>query len=148
MKFIKKIFQKSPTFFQFIKFATVGVLNTAIDFGILNLLMWGSGIYKGSWIFLFNTLSFSVAAANSYFFNKYWTFGELSKIRAGQFAKFFIISVGGALINSGIVFAVTTFIPPAFGLGEELWANLAKIIATAIAWIWNFTMYKYIVFKK
>ena len=148
MTFIKKIFQKFPTLFQFIKFAAVGVLNTAIDFGILNLLMWGFGIYKGSWIFLFNVISFSAAAANSYFINKYWTFGELSKIRAGQFVKFFIISVVGALINSGIVFAITTFIPPAFGLGEGLWANLAKLVATAVAWIWNFTMYKFVVFKK
>ncbi len=148
MKLIKKIFQRFPTLLQFIKFAIIGVLNTAIDFGILNLLMWGFGMYKGSWILLFNTISFSIAATNSYFINKYWTFGELSKIRAGQFAKFFIISFGGAVINSGIVFSITTFIPPVFGLSEELWANFAKVIATAIAWIWNFTMYKFVVFKK
>lgn len=148
MNFIRKIFQKFPTLLQFIKFATIGVLNTVIDFGILNILMWVTRIYKGPWIFLFNTISFSCAATNSYFFNKYWTFGELSKIRAGQFAKFFLISVGGALINSGIVFSVTTFIPPAFGLGKALWANLAKVIATAIAWTWNFFMYKFVVFKK
>jgi putative flippase GtrA len=148
VKFVKKIFQKFPTLFQFIKFAIVGVLNTAIDFGILNLLMWAFGIYKGSWILLFNTISFSCAVTNSYFLNKYWTFGELSRIRAGQFVKFFIISVGGALINSGIVFGITTFIPPAFGLGKELWANLAKVVATACSWIWNFTMYKFVVFKK
>ena len=148
MTFVKKIFQRFPTLLQFIKFAIIGVLNTAIDFGIFNLLMWGFDIYKGSWMFLFNVISFSAAASNSYFFNKYWTFGELSKIKASQFFKFFIVSVGGALINSAIVFGVTTFISPQFGLGKELWANLAKLIATLVAWVWNFTMYKFVVFKK
>ena len=49
---------------------------------------------------------------------------------------------------SSVVFGVTTFIPPFFGLSPELWANLAKVAATGFSLIWNFIGYKFIVFKK
>src|SRR3990167_6836118 len=55
-------------FKQIIKFGIVGVINTIIDFGLLNLLV---AIFD--WAVLWaNTVSFSVAVLNSFFFNKYW----------------------------------------------------------------------------
>jgi len=137
---------------QFSKFVVIGVMNTAIDFGVLNLLMWQTGIYKGKWIILLNAIAFAVAVINSYFWNKYWTFkakeadepGEVAK----EFSQFIMVTLIGLAINSGIVFGVTTFIPPFFGLSPELWANLAKVAATGLSLIWNFIGYKFIVFKK
>ena len=137
---------------QFSKFVVIGFMNTAIDFGVLNLLMWQTGIYKGRWIILLNIIAVSVAVINSYFWNKYWTFkakqadepGEIAK----EFSQFIMVTLIGLAINSSIVFGVTTFIPPFFGLSSELWANLAKAAATGLSLIWNFIGYKFIVFKK
>ncbi len=137
---------------QFSKFVVIGLMNTAIDFSILNLLMWQTGIYKGKWIILLNAIAFTVAVINSYFWNKYWTFrakeadepGEIAK----EFSQFIVVTLIGLAINSGIVYGVTTFIPPFFGLSLELWANLAKAAATGLSLIWNFIGYKFIVFKK
>jgi putative flippase GtrA len=137
---------------QFTKFVIIGFMNTIIDFGVLNLLMWLTGVYKGSWIILLNAISFSIAVTNSYFWNKYWTFraketGQPAMV-AKEFSQFVMITLIGLGINTSIVYGVTTLIPPLFGIGPELWANLAKAAATAISLIWNFIGYKFIVFKR
>lgn len=136
---------------QFLKFAAVGVVNTTIDFAVLNLLMFLTGVYSGRWIILFNSISFTAAVINSYFLNKYWTFkkegGETGQITR-EFSQFFVVSIIGLLLNSGIVYGISTFIPALFGLSSALWANFSKILATAVSMIWNFVGYKFIVFKK
>jgi putative flippase GtrA len=146
-----KIKEKSLVFQQFIKFCIVGVINTGIDFAVLNLLMWIFGIYKGNWIILLNAISFTAAVANSYLFNKFWTFGEKTT-GAGyltkQFTQFMFVSIIGITINTAIVFTTTTYISPLFGLSTALWANFAKALATGVSMIWNFIGYKFLVFKK
>ncbi|MEK7520827.1 MAG: GtrA family protein [Patescibacteria group bacterium] len=134
---------------QLIKFGFVGVLNTAVDFGVLNLLTYLSGIYSGGGIFFLNLVSFSVAVTNSYFWNKYWTFkaGKEGK-PAIQFVEFLVVSVIGALINSGILFVLTTYVGSPAGLSPALWLNVAKLSATAVSMAWNFVGYKFVVFKK
>ena len=61
-------------FFQVVRFVEVGILNTAIDFGILNLLIWATGITGGMSIAPLNAVSFLCATTNSYFWNRTWTF--------------------------------------------------------------------------
>lgn len=141
-----------PLIKQFSKFIVIGFLNTGIDFAVLNLLLWLTGIYSGKWIFLLNAISFSVAVINSYFWNKYWTFRAKEAgqpvVVAKEFSQFIVITLIGLGINSSIVYGITTFITSFFGLSPELWANSAKAIATAISLIWNFIGYKFVVFKK
>jgi len=134
---------------QIVKFGLIGVVNTALDFAVLNLLMWIFKIYSGPWIIVFNVTAFSLAVINSYLLNRFWTF----KIKSRQdvpeeFVKFISISLVGVFINSGIVYGITGFIEPVFNLTPELWANVAKILATGIAMVWNFIGYKFWAFKK
>ncbi len=137
--------------FQFAKYAIVGVANTAVDFGVLNLLMWATKIYEGKTIILLNTVSFLVAVVHSYFWNKFWTFRDKKKEKTNnaiQFIQFVVVSLIGTLINSGIVYVVSSLINPACGLSQTAWVNVAKVIATVISLIWNFVGYKLIVFKE
>lgn len=146
---IRNLIRKYPFLAQFIKFGIVGFMNTAIDFAVLNLLMWRTGIYEGEWILLFNAVSFSVAITNSYFWNKYWTFrAKGPAIAPVQMGQFLIVSLIGVSINSSIVYSLATYIPPFFGLSRGLWTNAAKVLATGITLIWNFIGYKFIVFRK
>jgi len=133
---------------QFSKFVVIGFMNTAIDFAILNFLMWWTGIYSGASIILLNIISFSIAVFNSYFWNKYWTFRDLDKIEAKEFSQFILVTLIGLAINSSIVYGITTLISPMFGISPELWANLAKAAATGFSLIWNFIGYKFIVFNR
>ncbi|NQU99810.1 MAG: GtrA family protein [Parcubacteria group bacterium] len=139
-----KILSKYPIILQILKFGVTGVMNTGIDFLVLNGLMWATSTYSGTLIILLNAVSFSVAVTNSYLWNKYWTFKVKAKDEIPQeFVKFITVSIIGAIINSSILFAFTTFVEPVFGLSEGLWANVGKLFATGIALVWNFIGYKF-----
>ena len=148
-KFVDNLLKRYPVVQQFTKFVVIGVINTGVDFLVLNLEMMLTGISKGPYMLVQNAISFSIATINSYFFNKYWTFQDSSKKYAGKkFSQFLAVSFVGVAINSLVVFAITTYIPPMFGISSVLWANLAKLAATGISLIWNFAGYKFWVFKK
>lgn len=133
---------------QFGKFALIGFLNTGIDFAILNLLMWSFGIYSGSLLAFFNVVSFSVAVANSYFWNKYWVFrARETEDKAVEFTKFLIVSIIGISINTLIVYSFATYLTPLFGISPALWANIGKVLASGVSLMWNFAGYKLFVFR-
>jgi len=132
---------------QGIKFILVGILNTAIDFGALNLLILLTGITGGWAIVPLNTISFLCAATNSYFLNKFWTFKVRGGVVSREFSKFLLISAIGIGINTGIVAAGTSLVYPLFGLSPKIWVNLIKVLATAVSVTWNFVGSKFIVFK-
>ncbi len=138
----------SGIFLQLAKYGEIGVLNTAIDFGILNFLMWLTSTTKGFFLIPLNLVSFSTAVTNSYFWNKWWTFEKKGALEGREFAIFLIVSLIGIGINTLIVFLGTSFFEAPLNLSGGAWANLVKIVATSLSLVWNFTGYKFIVFKK
>lgn len=134
---------------QFIRFAIIGGINTGVDFAVLNLLSWITGVNKGNGVIWLNLVSFSVAVINSYFLNKFWAFKDQSSSEQGKkFVSFITISIIGAVINTSIVRFISTNVDPMFGLSAQLWLNVAKLFATGVSLIWNFIGYKLVVFKK
>lgn len=134
---------------QFVKYALVGFANTAVDFGVLNLLAWIIGKYEGGIVGVINIISFAVAVIHSYFWNKFWTFEGKKKNNATiQFVQFIIVSIVGMLINTVIVYAMSTLIQPMCNLGPQAWLNVVKVVATVLSLVWNFIGYKLIVFKE
>ena len=69
MEYLKNRFPK-----RFIKFSIVGAINFFIDFFILNLLSFVTGISRGIFAAGFSGVSFLIANINSYYLNKRWTF--------------------------------------------------------------------------
>jgi len=65
-----------------------------------------------------------------------------------EFGKFVFLTIIGMLINTSVFYSFNTFVSPFFGFTNVLWANFSKAIATCISLFWNFTCYKFIVFKK
>lgn len=133
---------------QFMKFILVGFLNTAVDFGILNLLMVIFRAYAGWPFSLFKAISFSCAVTNSYFFNKFWTFQKEDKAKIQEFSKFLVISIIALLTNVSLASLLVNKIGPQFGINLLLWANLSAFAAVGITTLINFFGYKYLVFKK
>lgn len=139
------ISQKIKVLWQVAKFALVGVSNTAIDFGVLNFLILQTNYTQGTGIGLINAPSFLLAIINSYFWNRRWVFGDSKQ---GNFFVFAIITIIGLAINTSVIVGITTFITPLFGVSPTIWANIAKVFATAFSMVWNFAGYKLIVFRR
>jgi putative flippase GtrA len=140
---------KYEIFGQMTRFAVVGVINTAIDFTVLNLLIWITGIKSGNGVILLNMVSFTTATLNSYFLNKRWSFGDHTTNQNGRkFSVFMTVSIFGVIINTTVVRIISTNIDPMFGLNQTLWTNVAKVVATGFSLVWNFIGYKIFVFKK
>jgi putative flippase GtrA len=133
---------------QFMKFILVGFLNTAVDFGILNLLMVIFRVYAGWSFSLFKAISFSCAVTNSYFLNKFWTFQKEDKAKIQEFSKFLIISIIALLINVSLSSFLVNKIGPQFNISPILWANLSALVTVGVTILINFFGYKYLVFKK
>lgn len=138
-------FFKSQVIKQFAKFIIVGSLNTSIDLGILNLMSMKYHIYSGIKVVGVNPFSFIAALANSFIWNKYWTFGE----KEGEFEeipKFLTVAAVGLFINTGILYLITNFVNFGGLLPGQI-LNLGKLLATAVSLIWNFTGMKIFVFN-
>jgi putative flippase GtrA len=131
---------------QFGKFLTVGTLNTAIDFGTLNLLSWLTGIYGGVRLSPLNVPGMLLALTNSYLLNKHWTFK--TPVDPGRrVGRFVLVSLVGVGLNTAVVVALTHVVTRPLGLPPQLWENLAKMVATGGTLAWKFFGYKFLVFR-
>lgn len=135
-------------FAQFSKFVAVGFLNTALDFGVLNLLSMITGITAGFVVGGVNIPGVALSVTNAYFWNKFWVFKDRDdKSIFSDLPKFAVVSIAGILINSGIVILLTTYVPVPVFLTDERWLNLAKVAASFVSLITNFLGYKFLVFR-
>lgn len=80
---------------QFIKFAIVGVLNTAIHYGVFYALYSFAGLYH----LIASGAGFCAAVAHSYFLNKFWTFKRRGSRIHEEFGKFFLVSILSLCVN-------------------------------------------------
>ena len=86
--------KKYESLIQIVKFGIVGVLNTVVDFAILNFLMWAFKINSGTWMIVFNITAFSAAVINSYIWNRFWTFKIMSREEVPEeFRKLLLFSL-------------------------------------------------------
>jgi len=140
--------KKIKVIFQFGKFILVGGLNTVVDFGVLNLLIFLTSITSGWFYSIFKAISFLVATLNSYFWNKFWTFGKHNTTKsAREFLQFLIVSITGLCINVGMASLVVNKIGVQWGLSSEVWANIGAAAGSISGLLWNFLGYKFIVFS-
>ena len=134
---------------QFGKFAAVGTLNSAIDIGVLNILMFLTGFNEGVFYAIFKSGSFFVSKINSYFWNKFWTFESTTKISFKEYLSFAFYTLVGAVINTSAASFVVNYVKYKINLGitDSLWGVLGAVAGILASFLWNFLSYRKIVFK-
>jgi len=121
---------------QAVRFSSVGVLNTAVDFGVYFLLTRWLG-FAGLPVTA-KGISYGAGIANSYFWNRWWTFRSTDPVRA-TFPPFVLVNLAGLAINAGVMHLAlrTLSLPELIALG----------LATGTAVTWNFAWSKFVVFR-
>lgn len=135
--------EAKKTFWQLVKFAIVGVLNTLVDFAVfqtLNLLL--------GWVYAAQVFGYTCGIVNSYLWNSSWTFREQRTRSLREMLLFLAVN----LVSLGVSLGVIWLCREAFGLTNE-WAagwmpdalsgfvkgdTIDKLIATFVAIIVNF----------
>lgn len=149
------ISQKIPVIWQLGKFVVIGVLNVLVDLGILSLVTFAFRSFFDidsktiiisviSFYSFYKALSFIIANINSYFWNKYWTFGQQGEKKA-EFIQFFMVSVVGFVINVSVASIAFRLVS---GFSSDQAGLIGAVAGAIIGLAWNFLGYKFIVFKK
>ena len=122
------------------RFAFIGGINTALDFGILFLLT-ALGLDK----LVANFFSTSVAFVFSFFANRTFTFKSTGSAKK-QFLPFLIVTLIGLwVLQPLVILAITQLL---HAIDQSLALFVAKLIATIVSLIWNYILYSRFVFKK
>lgn len=138
-----------PSFFEFTKFAVVGVLNSGVDFGILNALMLITGHASGSAFLAFKSISVTLGVINSYIWNKYWTFSAAKSSDARrELVSFMVVTLIAVGVNVAGADVIVNVIGAPSGISSKLWANIGAISGAGLTLFTNFFGYKFFVFRK
>lgn len=113
---------------QLLRFGIVGVTNTTIDFGVLNLLLWLYPTTSLSRTLEYNSLAVLLAATNSFFMNKYWTFQKRNRINSQEVFRFVVIAGATTLMNDLLMWILGIAFPAVMSSGQ-LGASVLKFFA-------------------
>jgi putative flippase GtrA len=136
---MKQLIQKHE---QKIRFGAVGILNTAVDFGIYTVLTYAFG-YP---IFGANLISTSAANTTSYFFNRSFTFSSKNERKLHEFIRFWIVTLIGLWILQPIIIFTAKYALTALHLPSFWLIIIPKAIAILVGLIWNYIWYSRFVF--
>lgn len=121
-----------------ISFGLVGLVNSAVDFGVFSFCYY----YVGLPVITANTLAWVVAVTGSYVMNSTITFAAESgrRLDVKSYFAFVVSQIAGFFGNTLTVWClVTLLLIPA-------WA--AKVVAILVSFVINFSLSHFVVFKQ
>jgi len=133
---------------RFLKFATVGALGAAIDFGVMNFMTHLFAlrlVYAGS-------ISFICAVVSNFTLNRYWTYPDSrSRHILHQLGMFFIVNAAGIAFRIPILHFVEPVLAGMFektahlsnASAQLLAKNATLAFAIGLVMIWNFFINRY-----
>ncbi len=131
--------------FQATKHLLVGALATVIDLKLFEFLVFSFPIMP----MFAKSISFIIAVVAKYRGNKYWAFEQTeTENTLKEFAHFFALTAVGLILDVGVFYFLTEITGPQLAMPEGIWLKLSVLAAAVVAAIWNFTAYKFFVFKK
>ena len=125
-----------------LRFGIVGAINTAIDFGVLFIL-----VNLGIPTIISNFASTSTALLFSFFANKKFTFKDTSKNNTSQIIRFFAVTLFGLWIIQPVIIESFRLLVNSWDLNSNLVLLIGKLLATCATLVWNYILYSRLVFK-
>jgi putative flippase GtrA len=121
-----------------LRFAAVGVMNTAVDWLVFNLLI----LVLGAPPIASNAVSYACGVANSFMWNRAWTFrGRTAGSKSVELYRFVATSIGGLVVSTATLGLLTRLV---FWLGiahatlSPVALNALKMGALVASLFWNY----------
>ena len=148
--FKKLLFEKTNnSLIQFLRSVIVGVVATVIDIGVLTILVEAFNVN----VFIATAIGFIVGLLVNFFISSVWVF-EKSKVvknRVSEFIIFALIGGVGLIINELIVNFFDLYLAKSLIFGSFIDSDkyylIGKLVATVIAFVWNFFARKFIIYR-
>lgn len=135
-------------FNEFGRYVTIGFTNFAVDSAVLYALIFFSGVSNGYLYAVFKSISFCVAVAHSYVWNKYWAFNASAQTDdSRRMSKFFIVNVAAFVINVSVASLAVNGAGVLLHVDPKVLAGIGAIAGSAVALIFSFVGFKFLVFK-
>lgn len=122
-----------------LRFASVGVFNTGVDFLLLVTLS-----TLGVPVILANYFSTTTAFIVSFFLNRTFTFRSADKNINRQLILFILVTTTGIWVIQPVIIVAVQSITPS----GTIWLMYVKLLATLASLSWNYLLYSRFVFKK
>lgn len=133
---------------RFSKFSVVGVANAAVDYAVLNLLIWLYQPGSNTELVLFNLIALSAANLNSYLGNAFWTFRERAEPSGRQRTLFALQALLNIGVSSGLFWACIHLLSAYTSLPMFVGENIAKTVSIVAASVMSFFIMRYLVFSR
>ena len=132
---VTEAWQRRAVALKALSFATVGLVNTAVDASIFFLML---GFVTSSLI-VANVSAWLVAVTGSYVMNSFTTFSAETggKLRLKDYAGFIASGVVAVIATTTTVVLAASYMP--------VWA--AKLLAIGVSFVVNFSLTHFVVFK-
>ena len=133
---LAQTWRDNPIVIKALSFGLIGVVNSAVDFGVFSLGYY----YFGLSILTAQLIAWAVAVTGSYVMNSTITFAAESGRRLAfkAYATFVLAQVAGFLANTATVLVASLFMP--------VWAG--KLLAIGASFAVNFSLSHFVVFKR
>lgn len=140
-----------------LRFAVVGVLNTVINFTILNVVFYAFGLNR----YVASIIATVIAVLISFILNRNFVFAHKEGRQVRQLVMFITVTLFGIVVSQTVYVASNLLLQ-----GNEAWAvnlidsltgielpasfvsiNLSNLFGTITAMVWNYNGYRLFVFK-
>ncbi|HEX6710608.1 MAG TPA: GtrA family protein [Rubrobacter sp.] len=133
---------------RFSKFSIVGLSNSVIDIGVLNLFLWLEPTRDVYLLVSYNGIALVLANLNSYVWNTLWTFRGRAEHDLRQIVLFALQVLVNIGVSSGLFWALIHPIIHYTEVPTYLAGNVAKIISVTVASTISFFIMRYVVFSR
>lgn len=131
--------------FEKIRFALVGMINTIVDFIVLNglVMLFGMPMVQA------NIVSATAAIITSFTLNRSAVFKGHSGNTTRQIVLFFVVTLASMwLIQNVVMVHAYDYLREATDWHNAWLLNIAKLLGISAGLVWNYTLYRHLVFRQ
>ena len=127
---------------QKVRFGAIGILNTAVDFGLYSVLSYFGGLP----LIIANFISTSAGFLVSFFLNRKFTFDSKSERKLHEFFRFLATTLVGLWIIQPLIIYYCKTLFTLFHFSGIWVVVLPKAVAILVGLVWNYLWYSRYVF--